>query len=107
MGHPEIAPGGRVSEEAMLALGRDHNGIDERGQRLAGLGGVQPRYGQKPPSAVLNGDFRCSGGHGLSVLGFDRNPNHEIRHLIRVAETHSKIHRWRLLSVSWFDPKAG
>jgi len=52
--------------------------------------GVQPRYGQKPPSAVLNGGFRCSGGHGLSVLGFDRNPNHEIRHLIRVAETHSK-----------------
>jgi hypothetical protein len=44
------------------------------------LDGVQPRYGQKPPSAVLNGDFLCSGWHGLSVFGSDRSPHHESRH---------------------------
>ncbi|MGB8198288.1 MAG: hypothetical protein WCF33_01095 [Pseudonocardiaceae bacterium] len=42
--------------------------------------------------SILNGDFRCSGGYGLSALGFDRGLNHESRHLIRAAETHSIIH---------------
>ncbi|MGH3708156.1 MAG: transposase family protein [Pseudonocardiaceae bacterium] len=31
---------------------------------------------------ILNGDFRCSGGYDLSVLGFDRSLNHERQHLI-------------------------
>jgi hypothetical protein len=35
---------------------------------------------------VLNGDFRCPGGYGLSVLGFDRSPNHESRYLIRAVK---------------------
>jgi hypothetical protein len=41
---------------------------------------------------ILKGDFRCSGGYGLSVLGFDCGLNHESRHLIRAAEIHSMIH---------------
>jgi hypothetical protein len=68
--------------------------LSQRGssERHPAQQGVQPRYGQKPPSAGLEWDFRCSGGHGLSVLGFDRSPNHESRHLIRALETHSTIH---------------
>jgi len=54
-----------------------HERLPESGQL-----GVQPRYGQKPPPAVLNRNFRCSGWYGLSVFGFDRSLHHQSRHPI-------------------------
>jgi hypothetical protein len=35
-------------------------GVLYRGQQVFGLAGVQPRYGQKPPSVDHGVSFRCS-----------------------------------------------
>jgi hypothetical protein len=88
--------------EPLSAAGEEQGGL----RRAVGEpAGVQPRYGQKPPSADLEWGFRCSGGYGLSALGFDRSLNGPgLPKLRPAAISASPVSQWSglLRRVVWF-----